>query len=201
MSAHEELLWEDPTNELSFTTYSQRSDVFRCTAQWHKKNPDFLKTYCRFNKGLEGGAGWVISCKNREEFLALLGEGPLDTPPAINAEAAPPPSPLPSASAASPPRAKPKARPRARVRVQAPPPMDIPADEVSSKISAMKSLMASLLHDIQVDSQQVEFNVSDLLIIGTKSDAVSNMAENQRDRRLTLWLESEAGAMAVLEPK
>lgn len=181
-------IWEDPENGLSYVQYSQRSYAFYCTAEWHAKRREFLKHHGRFNKNLINGPGWVISMKNHPVFLAALGDGPLPEPPELGTEAA------------APARAKAKAKPKARVRVrvQAPPPAEIDADSVQGKVDAIGELMASLLVDVTAEGQRVEIGGKQL-VIGTSSAVVSDMAEDRRGKRLALWLESETGALAVLE--
>lgn len=188
-------IWKDPKNRLTYAPYSQRSDVFRCTAEWHMKRPEFLKSLGKFNKNLTGGPGWVISLKKREEFLTALGDGPLSEPPINEAEAGASAS-ADGARSQSPVRAKAKAK--TRVRVQAPPPAEVNVNDTMQKVGAISELMTSLLADVTVDGQRVELG-DKLLFIGTSATAVSDMAERQHGKRLTLWLESETGALAVLK--
>lgn len=65
--------------QLTLSPYTDRSDVFECTAAWHRKCPEFLKGFGKFNKFLNAGdgqnvPGWVIPVRLRDEFLLELNK-------------------------------------------------------------------------------------------------------------------------------
>lgn len=70
------VLWSFTTpgvkkTELKLLEYTDTTDMFICTAKWHMKNPDFLKTWATYNGTHKA---WLVQRKSRSKFIDCLNK-------------------------------------------------------------------------------------------------------------------------------
>lgn len=178
-----ECLWKNDEHSLSFTPYSDMSDVFVCTYEWHKSQPDFLREWGKFNRNLkdsEGSTykGWLIPYKRRDAFLEALCERAGGDAVSIPV----PPTP-----------AQRKIQPRVRAQAVSPEPGSV-VDLVQGVMSAVERLVSE-------DKGLCEDIIDDRIYLsGPLSDVVSKEADkySRSGWSIVMWSETECGAIAVL---